>query len=302
MFFAFGFLFFLIVLGIEYFLWLNTLGRMILFGVFIATELYLIFRYILVPVFYLLKLKKGISPKDAASMIGKHFPEVADKLTNLLDLAEDQEQSELLLASITQRSKQMDPIPFSNAVKYKDAAKYIKYALIPLLIISALYITGNWSSFFGTYERVVNYEMAYEKPAPFHFELLSSNLNILQDESFTVQVATKGVIKPENVYIEIGGQTILLQKENGFYMHTFTPPIKTTQFSFSANEVNSRDYTLVALETPSIVDFTINLSYPSYLNKQNETMKSTGNAVIPEGTKVTWKIEGKNTDKINLDC
>lgn len=300
LFFAFGFLFFLIVLGVEYFLWLNTLGRMILFGVFIVTELYLLFRYIMVPIFYLLKLKTGIGTKDAASMIGKHFPEVGDKLINLLDLAEDPKQSELLLASISQRSKQMDPIPFSNAINYKDAAKYIKYSLIPLLLITTLYITGNWDSFLGTYERVVNYEMAFEKPAPFRFELLSSNLNILQDESFTIQVATKGAIKPENVFIEINGQTILLQLENGFYVHTFAPPIKTTQFSFSANEVNSREYTLVALETPSIVDFTMNLSYPTYLNKQNETIKSTGNAVIPEGTKVTWKIEGKHTDKINL--
>ncbi|MEH6769997.1 hypothetical protein [Maribacter arcticus] len=300
LFFAFGFLFFLIVLSVEYFLWLNTLGRMILFGVFIVTELYLLFRYIMVPIFYLLKLKTGIGTKDAASMIGKHFPEVGDKLINLLDLAEDPKQSELLLASISQRSKQMDTIPFSNAINYKDAAKYIKYSLIPLLLISTLYITGNWDSFFGTYERVVNYEMAFEKPTPFRFELLSSNLNILQDESFTVQVATKGAIKPENVFIEINGQSILLQLENGFYVHTFTPPIKTTQFSFSANEVNSREYTLVALETPSIVDFTMNLSYPTYLNKQNETIKSTGNAVIPEGTKVTWKIEGKHTDKINL--
>jgi signal transduction histidine kinase len=300
LFFAFGFLFFLVVLGVEYFLWLNTIGRMTLFAIFIAVELFLLYKYILSPIFYLLKLKKGIGAKDAATMIGKHFPEVGDKLTNLLDLVEDPKQSELLLASISQRSKQMNPIPFSNAINYREAAKYIKYALLPILIIVGLYITGNWNSFFGTYKRVVNYEMAYEKPAPFRFELLSTNLTILQDESFTIQVATKGTIKPENVYLVINGRSILLQKENGFYVYTFTPPIKTTKFNLSANEVNSRDYILVALETPSIVNFTMNLSYPSYLNKPNELIKSTGNAVIPEGTKVTWKIVGKHTDKINL--
>ena len=300
LFFAFGFLFFLVVLGVEYFLWLNTIGRMILFAIFIGVELFLLYKYILTPIFYLLKLKKGIGAKDAATMIGKHFPQVGDKLTNLLDLAEDPKKSELLLASISQRSKQMDPIPFSNAINYKEAAKYLKYAVLPILIIVGLYITGYWNSFFGTYERVVNYEMAYQKPAPFRFELLSTNLSMLQDESFTIQVATIGTIKPENVYLEIKGQSILLQQENGFYVHTFTPPIKTTTFSFSANQVNSREYTLVALETPSIVNFTMNLSYPSYLNKPNEIIKSTGNAVIPEGTKVTWKIVGKHTDKINL--
>lgn len=300
LFFALGLLFFLLILGIEYFLWLPTIGRMVLFGAFILVELYLLFKYILTPVFYLLKLKKGIGPKDAATMIGKHFPEVGDKLFNLLDLAENREKSELLLASISQRSKQMDPIPFSNAIDLKDSFQYLKYAIIPILIIAALNISGNWNNFFGSYERVVNYTLAYEKPAPFKFHLLSNTLSALQDETFTIQVSTKGDIKPENVYINIDGKSILLQQQNGIYEYTFAPPIQTTTFNFNANEVTSKYYTLAALETPSIVDFTMDLSYPPYLNKPNETLKSTGNAVIPEGTRVSWHINSKNTDKINL--
>ncbi|TDT46308.1 hypothetical protein CLV90_0356 [Maribacter spongiicola] len=300
LFFALGLLFFLLILGVEYFLWMNTTGRMILFGIFIAVELFLLFKYILTPIFYLFKLKQGIGPKDAAQIIGNYFPEVGDKLTNLLDLANDPEQSELLLASINQRSKQLDPIPFSNAIDFKDCLKYLKYVIIPIAIIGLLLISGNWNSFFGTYERVVNYEMAYEKPAPFQFELLSDDLKTLQDETFTIQVATRGELKPENVYIEIDDKQILLQQNNGFYEYEFTPPLTTTNFKFMANEVNSREYTLTALETPSILDFTMNLTYPSYLNKPNETIKSTGNAVIPEGTKIQWKINGENTDKINL--
>ena len=284
----------------EYVLWLNTTGRLILFGVFILVELFLLFRYILTPIFYLVRLKKGIGPKDAAQMIGKHFPEVGDKLTNLLDLAANKEQSELLLASISQRSKEMQPIPFSNAITYKDAIGYAKYTAIPLLVVGVLYVSGNWNTFFGTYERVVNYEMAYEKPAPFKFELLTTNLNILENEAFTLQVATKGDVKPENVYVSIEGKDILLQMENGFYTYTFSPPIKNTIFNFKANEVTSRDYTLTSLATPSIIDFSIELSYPAYLKKRSETIKSTGNAVIPEGTKVTWKIQGKNTDEIKM--
>ncbi|SIQ03485.1 DUF4175 family protein [Maribacter ulvicola] len=300
LFFAFGLLFFLVILSVEFFLWMDTTGRMVLFSIFILVELFLLFRYILTPIFYLLQLKKGIGKKDAAHMIGKHFPEVGDKLINLLDLANDTEKSELLLASIHQRSKQLDPIPFLNAINLKDAFKNIKYAIIPLLIIGGLYISGNWNTFFGSYERVVNYKLAYEKPAPFQFKILSNHLNTLQDQPFTIQVATTGNIKPENVYIEIDGKPILLQENSGLYEYTFVPPIKTTRFKFSANEVKSREYTLVALVTPSIIDFTMNLTYPSYLKKSNETIKSTGNAVIPEGTKVTWNIKGEHTDKINI--
>ena len=301
LFIALGFLFFLTILAIEYFLWLNSLGRTVLFTLFIAVEVLLIYKYILIPVFYLLKLKKGIGNKEAANMIGKHFPEVGDKLTNLLDLAEDSEQSELLLASIAQRSKQMDSVPFSSAIDFKDAIKYVKYSIIPIVIVCLLYLTGSWSSFFGTYERVVNYEMAYEKPAPFQFHVLTDQLSALQNESFTIQVSTKGKVKPENVYIVVDGKTILMQKQDGIYEYTFSPPIQSTNFTFLANEVNSKSYSLIALKTPSILDFSMDLKYPTYLNKPNETIKSTGNAILPEGTQVTWNIEGENTEKINLN-
>ncbi len=301
LFLAIGLLFFLAVMGIEYALWLNSTGRFILLLVFVATELFLLFAYIITPLFYLFKVKKGISPKDAALLIGKHFPNVGDKLYNLLDLADNPKKSELLLASIAQRSEQLGPVPFSNAITYKDALHYSKYVLIPLLIFGLLWVSGNWNSFFGSYERVVNYDMAYEPPAPFQFELLTKNLRVIDSEPFTIRVSTMGPIKPENVYVILDGKEILLQENNGSYQHTLSPPIPATTFSFEGNGVRSKEYRLTALKTPAIVDFNINLQYPSYLSKPNETLKSTGNALIPEGTKVTWKITGQDTEEIRLN-
>ena len=300
LFLAFGLLFFLAVMGIEYVLWLSSAGRLVLFLLFIGTELFLLFRYILTPLFYLFKVKKGITPKDAALLIGKHFPKVGDKLYNLLDLADNPEKTELLLASIEQRSEQLHPIPFSNAITYNDAIRYGKYTIIPFVLVGLLWVSGNWNSFFGSYERVVNYDLAYEPPAPFQFELLSNDLKVMESEAFTFLVTTKGAIKPENVYLLLDDKQILLQDNNGTYQYTLSPPVSTTTFSFKANDVNSRTYELDALKAPAIVDFNINLDYPAYLKKPNETLKSTGNALMPEGTKVTWEITGADTENIRL--
>ena len=89
LFIAIGFLFFIAVLGVEYFLWLNSTGRFLLLVLGIGVVLFLLVKYICIPLFYLLKLKKGISNKEASVIIGKHFPEVGDKLYNLLDLEKD---------------------------------------------------------------------------------------------------------------------------------------------------------------------------------------------------------------------
>lgn len=295
-----GVLFFLAVMGIEYLLWLNSTGRLILLLAFLGAAIFLLYAYILTPIFYLLKIRRGISAKEAATMIGKHFPIVGDKLLNLLDLADNNEKTELLLASIEQRSQGLKPVPFTKAIDYKQALRYSKYILIPTVLIVLVYVSGNWNSFFGSYERVVNYNLAYEPPAPFAFELLSPDLNIIESEPFTFQVATKGTVRPENVYVVLDGKEILLQEENGIHQYTLSPPINSAVFNFKANEVTSKSYSLQALKAPAIVDFNIKLTYPSYLKKKAEILKSTGNATIPEGTNITWEIVGQDTEQIDL--
>jgi hypothetical protein len=297
---AFGLLFFLVTLGVEYFLWLNSTGRLILLLIFISIELFLLYKYILIPLFYLFKLKKGITIKQASLLIGKHFPEIDDKLYNLLDLAEDKNKSELLLASIEQRSENLDAVPFTNAVDFKENLKYVKYLAIPALLFGLIWVSGNFSDFFGSYNRVVNYDIAYEPPAPFSFKLLSNNLEVLDSKTVMVQVITEGKVRPEQVYISINGKDFLLQQQNGIYQYTFVPPLKTTNFSFKANDLVSRIYQLTALKTPSIQNFELVLNYPNYTNRTSEKLKGTGNATFPEGTKVTWLLNGKNTDEIRL--
>ncbi len=300
LFIAFGLLFFFAVLGVEYLLWLNSTGRLVLLLVFVCIEAWLLFKYILTPLFYLFRLKQGINNRQASILIGKHFPEVGDKLYNLIDLGEDKNQSELLLASIEQRSQNMSIIPFTKAVDLRENFQYLKYLAIPAIIILLIWISGNLKPFFGSADRVVNYRLAYEPPAPFSFLLMSNDLSVLDSKEFTLEVTTEGDVKPETVFIVIDGKQSVLQENNGRYRYTFTPPLKNVDFHFLANEVRSKAYSLKVLKTPVIEDFHLKLDYPTYTGRSSETLKSTGNAVFPEGTKVTWQIMGVNTNNIRL--
>jgi len=291
---------FLAILGVEYFLWLNSTGRLILLSALILGTLFLLYKYILTPLFYLFRLKKGISNKQASVLIGKHFPEVGDKLLNLLDLAEDKNQSELLMASIAQRSSSMEPIPFVKAINFKDNLKYVKYLALPVLLVGLIWLSGNMSSFFGSYDRMINYSEAYEPPAPFAFFMNTTDLKILEGESLTVKVSTQGKYKPENVFIVLDDKEFLLQENDGFFEYTFNSPVKSGSFFFKANDVVSRDYNIEVLKIPLITNFNMVLDYPNYTKRQTETVKSTGNATFPEGTKVTWKINGQHTDAVAL--
>lgn len=86
LFLAAGLCYFLIIVSLEYFFWLSTVGRTILFWLFITVEIGLLFKFVGLPLFKLFKISNGIDEFQASEIIGNHFPEVNDKLKNLLQL------------------------------------------------------------------------------------------------------------------------------------------------------------------------------------------------------------------------
>ncbi|GGG36815.1 DUF4175 family protein [Bizionia arctica] len=301
LFFALGFLYFLFTLFVEYVLWLNTASRTVLFWVFIAVELSLFFKFIAIPLAKLFKLQKGIDYKEASKIIGNHFPEVSDKLLNVLQLKEDAQQSELLLASINQKSSELQPIPFKLAVNFQSSLKYLKYAAIPVLILLLTFVTGHINLFSESYNRVVNYKTAYEPPAPFQFFILNESLNTNESKDFKLIVSTAGEVMPENVKITFNNESYVLQQvSTGQFEYVFSKPKSDIEFQLSANNVNSRPYVLSVAEVPSLLNFEMYLDYPSYTKKTDEVLKSTGNAIVPQGTKITWKLSTKATDSVQL--
>ena len=301
LFFAIGLLYLIATLLVEYVFWLNPTARTILFWVFIGVELALFIKFIAFPLTKLFKLQKGIDFIDASKIIGNHFPEVDDKLLNVIQLHKEQSGSELLLASINQKSAELSPIPFKLAVNFKKNSKYLKYAAIPVAILLVSFLTGKINWFSDSYERVVNYQTAYEPPAPFEFFVTNNDLNAIENKDFKLKISTAGDIIPENAQIHYNGESYFLQQTApGQFEYVFSRLKSAINFKLSANDVSSRDYQLSLINTPTLVNFEMALDYPSHTRKKDEVLKSTGNTTIPEGTKVTWKVNTRSTDAVKL--
>ncbi|POS03006.1 hypothetical protein Q361_101104 [Flavobacterium croceum DSM 17960] len=294
-----GLLYFLFTLFIEYFLWLKPVARTLLFWCFILVELFLLVRFICFPVFKLFKFQKGLDYTEASKIIGNHFSEIGDKLTNFLQLAQDKHKSELLLASIEQKANALHPIPFTKAVDYAKNKKYIPLAAIPILFFLFFYISGNQNIISQSFTRVVNYDKQYLPPAPFQFQILNSNLQTEQNQDFLLKVKTEGKVIPENAMIFIGDESYFMEKnEQGEFQFTIPKPKSNLSFHLQANEVVSKDYQLQVVTVPSIVQLDMLLQFPSYLGKKNEWIKGTGNAIVPEGTRITWKMNTLATQQV----
>ena len=301
LFFSIWLLYLIIILLVEYFFWLSSLGRSILFWFFIAVSAFLLYKFILIPLFKLLKISKGIDLAEASRMIGKRFPEVNDKLLNVLQLKNSPHQSDLLLASIAQKSRELKPVPFKLAVNFNSSLNYLKYAAFPVLIILAFLFTGNSFIFSESYKRVVNYKTAYEPPAPFSFILERENFQVEEGSDLNLQVKTIGNVVPETVSINYDGETYYL-KSNGLntFEYNFRGLKKDLEFRLSANEVNSRPYQIEVIEVPKLLDFEMQLNFPAYLKKPSEAVKGTGNINVPEGTNVSWQLKTRSTDQVEF--
>ena len=274
------------------------MGRAVLFWSFIAVELALLIKFIFIPLARLFKLTKGIDLRDASKMIGTHFPEVSDKLINTLQLKE-LGNSDLALASIEQRGLELEPVPFSLAVDFKRNVKYLKYAIIPILIFIAVNFASSEEVFGSSYKRMVNYNIAYEPPAPFSFLFNTENLKAIENEEFTIHVNTQGKLIPDVVQINIGGANYFMKQEgNGNFSYTIEQPTKDLEFYFSGGEVISRPFKLNVVKTPLITSFVMRLDYPDYTGKVSEVITNTGNVSVPEGTTIDWELDALETENI----
>ncbi len=301
LFFAIGLLYFLITLLIEYFLWLNPTGRTLLFWSFVLVETALFVRFIAFPLLKLFNLQNGLSHEAAAKIIGNHFPNVNDKLLNVIQLNQNQKQSELLLASIEQKSRELQPVPFKRAVNFKTNLKYLKYAAIPVVVYFLFQFFGDKNIFSSSYERVVNYDVAYEPPAPFSFVVENKNLKAIENKPFTLRVKTVGEVAPSDASISYNNESYYLEQiAPGVFEYTFLQPLQSIDFKLKANKVTSKLYRLEVVKTPSLVQFQMVLDYPAYTGKKDEIQTGTGNAIIPEGTRVVWKLNTKNTRNVAL--
>ena len=79
--------------------WSYIIINLIVFGKFIA-----------VPLLNLFDIGKTLDYKHAAKIIGQHFPEIDDKLVNLIELAEiSDSDNKLITASIKQKINNLSP-------------------------------------------------------------------------------------------------------------------------------------------------------------------------------------------------
>jgi hypothetical protein len=295
---------YLLVTLLEYFGRFNTGMRTFLFWLFIATAGFVIGRFFVIPLFKMLRLGKTISHHQAASIVGKHFPDVQDKLLNTLQLhdqAEELPDNSLISASINQKITELRPVPFSSAIDLKENRKYLKWVLPPVSVLLILLFAAP-SILTKSTDRLIRHgESIAADDAPFDINVINANLTIPENEDFRLDVLLSGTEIPDKVYLVQNGQNYLINKENNLnFSYTFKNVQKNIPFTLYANGYYFDQYEIKVIPAPKLIDFKLDLIYPAYTNRTNESISNTGDLVVPQGTKINWNFSTQNTDRLSI--
>ena len=295
---------FVIITVSEYYADFNSSFRTFLFYFFILLNLGLVSWLVLPSLLAWLKLGKTITYDQAASIIGKQFAEVNDKLLNTLQLkkmADEAGQSELLVASIDQKIAALKPISFPAAIDISQNNKYLKWVIFPatLIIIIALAAPAIITE---STKKLIRHNEYFAPVAPFRFVLLNNKLSAVQGQDLKIDLKLEGDQLPADVYIETGNNTFKLDKDNISRFHyQFSNLQRNTSFKFVGNGFSSPTYQVKVNLKPSLLHFDVDLEYPAYLRKTNAHLVNAGELTVPTGTKIKWELHTQNADGLTFD-
>jgi hypothetical protein len=294
---------FLATTTLEYFYYFSTTGRKLLFYSFIGVSAVALWTWVLSPLLKYFRLGQLITHEKAAEIVGSHFGNVKDKLLNILQLrhqADTEENKDLILASINQKSEEIKPVPFQAAINLNQNRKYLRFALPPLLLLLILLFAAP-SIIRDSADRLLHNGREFLRPAPFKFFVPEDSLAVVQYEDYELRVKVEGAQLPNEVFINIDNYEYRLKKESPTeFTYTFSKVQKDVPFRLNAGDVSSLRYNLEVLKKPNIRDFEVKLHFPSYIGRQDELLNNVGDLVLPVGTKVDWIFNTESTDLVRL--
>jgi len=290
---------------LEYYYFNSTVSsvefRKTLFYSFLGISGVAIGWLVLRPLLQYFRLGSVISHEHAAQIIGKHFGEVKDRLLNVLQLNKQLNHADTALveASVNQKVEQMRPVPFTSAIDFSENKRYLRFALPPLLLLLLLLLTSNIIE--DSTVRLINNDKEFEKAALFSFEVANSDRQVVQYENYDLEVKVDGEALPNEVFIEVDNYKYKLEKVTpNTFKYTFVEMREDTDFRLTANNVISKKYAIDVLEKPQISDFDIQLDYPAYTGRKDESIVGVGDLVVPVGTNIEWLFKSINTDEVKV--
>lgn len=290
---------FLLFVNIEYFGLLGSAMRGLLFFSFIFIVLGAFWFFILNPILKIYKVGKRLSYEEASKMIGKLIPGIEDKVLNTLQLSGFRDNN-LAMAAIEQKSIELVRNPFTSAINLKDNKRYLWFVL-PVFLVLFILLFANPKIITTGSERIVNYNSVYLPEAPFDFILLNDLSAVEEGADVDLRLRLKGNDIPSKVFVQSNyGRFMMTEVGKNEYSFIVPKLREDLKFHFVAADFKSGTFELPVYGSSVLAGLSVELIYPSYLSRPNESIENPVMLAIPQGTKVRFRGILKNAEGVQI--
>lgn len=291
---------FLFVNALEYLLHFDTTTRAGLLIFLLTSALILLVVNIITPAVKLYRSDSSMADFEAARKIGGYFPQISDKLLNIIQLSKIDNASELVRAGVVQKSTGLESIDFSSAVIIRNNRKYLSYFVVPFLILCSLLIVSP-DVITSSTTRLVKFNETFLPEAPFDFIPENKDPVVFKNDDFKINLVLQGEAVPAEAYVRINERSYKMNsKGNGAFEYSVKKIQSDKIITFEAAGFESQKYNITVVDRPLLKTFNVYLDFPAYLNRKKERLSNVGNLQVPEGTLVNWELSTAYTEEIKM--
>jgi len=281
---------------LEALLWLPTGWRTGLFWALVAGSLGLLGWTVGRP---LLALRR-LSDEHLARQIGRHFPEIADRLIDLLQLETGRRSpapETLLARAREQLARQIAPVPFEQMVSLRPSPRLLSLTLVPLLLVGTLWLLAP-GAFRGAFARLLAPGRTFERPLPFTLNVTPGDTELARGDTLHLTVSLRGTAWPEQLTLrlryagEVRPETFFLKPDTTGRAYFALPDLqRPLTYQVEAAPAITPWYTVTLRERPLVRRLQLTLHYPSYAGLPAQTLPpDVGNVSALPGTRIELRV------------
>ena len=285
-----------IVVAVEAGLWLGTTPRTALAVCIALITLGVIGAYLARPLGQLIGWVDPPSEEAVARSIGERYPEVSDRLLNLLQLARGERShapEPMIDRAVERLGSDIEGVRFEEVETFDRARTAARLASLPVVAVLAFLLMAP-STFLDASQRLLTPTTPYQRPAPFQLSVSPGNTTVVKGDSLEISIRATGETPPAVTLLlrsgaDTGTETVTVPADApGVYTHALSGVRQSLEYRVEARPVQTGWYRADVLARPLVRSLQVTLAPPAYTGLPEQTLDANvGDVTGLPGTDVT---------------
>jgi hypothetical protein len=296
---------------LEASLWLGTAARTALAAALGTVAVGVAGALLARPLAQLVGLLSGPAEEAVARKVGRHHPRVADRLVNLLQLADGKRShapAPLVDQAVQNLAEDLDDVSFEEVEDFGRARQALRLASLPLAGVLAFLLVAP-STFLGASERLLAPATEFERPAPFQLTIMPGDARLVQGDSLRIAVRATGT-PPPAVTLELRDSTDqaperirLAPDSTGTFRHVLPSVRSSLRYRVHAPPLRTDWNRVTVVNRPLVRQLQLRVTPPSYTGRpRRQLAPNVGDVTALPGSRISVSatLGGPSVDAARL--